>query len=243
MRYLLLVAILVAIPVSAEPLRVFGYDLDYRLTPSGGGHYNELIRVLQGKGLDIELTILPLVRSLRSMEDSESACNFPATINAVIRSYPEFSTIPLVSGDPIDQISLRVLTRKGDPLIENLEELSGRRVALWGGLQPEAFLGDVDAIIEHTPNESVRLRMLEARRLDVIIGFVPDVMLVAEAQNLPLPHFAENLALYRDEGASIVCRDTPKNRQTLKHFNQLMGDLKASGELRRILGPHAEIVD
>lgn len=240
---LVVVLFLWACVTHAETLKIYGYDLDYRLQPNGEGHYHALIQALQERGVVIDLTVLSLVRSLRAMEDDPSACNFPATINAVIRSYPQFADIPLLTGDPIDAISLRVLTRQDEALVTDLQQLAGRRVALWSGLDPDAFLGGVDAIVEQTPNESVRVRMLDARRLDVIIGFVPDVLLVADALNLPTPHFAEELALYRDEGASIVCRVTPENERALAHFNDVLADMKRSGELRDILGPYADIVE
>ncbi|WP_409526496.1 hypothetical protein [Nitrincola sp. MINF-07-Sa-05] len=227
----------------AEPLKVYGYDLDYRLQPSGEGHYHAFIQALQARGVAIDLTVVSLVRALRAMEEEPAACNFPATINAVIRSYPQFANIPLLTGDPVDAISLRVLTRPEDPVITDMQQLAGQRVALWNGLDPDAFLGNVDAVVEQTPNESVRVRMLDARRLDVIIGFVPDVLVVADALNLPPPHFAEELALYRDEGASIVCRVTPENEQALSHFNEVLAEMKRSGELRDILGPFADIVE
>lgn len=227
----------------AEPLKVYGYDLDFRLQPNGQGHYHAFIQALQARGVEIDLTIVSLVRGLRMMEEDPVACNFPATINAVIRSYPQFANIPLITGDPVDAISLRVLTRQEDPVVTDLQQLSGRRVALWNGLDPNAFLGEVDAIVEQTPNESVRVRMLDARRLDVIVGFVPDVLLVADALNLPTPHYADELALYRDEGASIVCRVTPENEQALKHFNEVLAEMKRSGALRDILGPFADIVN
>ena len=235
--------VLLPMGVLTEPLRVYGYDLDFRLQPNGEGHYHQFLAALEERGVAIDLDIVSLQRGLRYMEEEATACNFPATINAIIRSYPAFADIPLIAGDPVDHISLRVFTRPGEPVVSDMAELKGRRVALWNGLDPEAFLGGSGALVESTPNESVRVRMLTAGRLDVIIGFMPDVLLVAEAQGMPVPHYAESLALYLDEGATIVCRDTAANREQLAAFNVALDSLKRSGELQHILGPFADIAE
>ncbi|MCH8532849.1 MAG: transporter substrate-binding domain-containing protein [Saccharospirillum sp.] len=229
--------------VLAEPLKVYGYDLDFRLQPNGEGHYHQFLAAIGEQGVVVDLDIVSLQRGLRYMEEEADACNFPATINAIMQSYPAFADIPLIAGEPVDHISLRVFTRPGEPVVSDMAELKGRRVALWNGLDPEALLRGAGALVEPTPNESVRVRMLAAGRMDVIIGFMPDVLLVAEAQGIPVPHYAESLALYLDEGATIVCRDTASNREQLAAFNVALNALKRSGELQRILGPFADIAE
>ena len=222
-------------------VRIYGHALNYRLQERGREQYNKLFNKLADRGLAFELVVRPLTRVMRKFTEG-SGCFFPTSINAIKMAVPHYSSGPLVSSMPVDQISLRVFTRAGAPKVTALEQLNGRRVALWNGLDPEIFLKGITPLVETTPSEEVRARMLEAGRIDAILGFTPDVLLAADALSLAPPEYDEALALFRDEGASIVCHDSEETREFIRQFNTHLAALKNSGELRSILGPHVAIV-
>lgn len=242
-QYLLLIILLAAsLYTTAEPVVVYGYELDYRLKPDGSGHYNKLLQQMQDQGLQIDLKVLPMIRATREFENRGRGCMFPASINAIIANRPEAAELGLIASDPIDRVSLRVLTHANQPVITDLQQLQGKHVGLWSGLSA-ALLPDIDLTLEHTSSEKVRVRMLHAGRLDAIVGFIPDVLLVAEALDLPLPHYHPELALLLDEGAAIVCYDSEDNRKMLARFNTALASLRDQGTLRNILGPHTDIIE
>ncbi len=210
----------------------------------GTTQYNKLFSTLKDEGLEFDLKISPFKRIMRDFETGElPICGFPTSKNAIAKSAPNINNLPILISDGVDQISLRIFTRPDSPKIKNIEELNGKRIALWNGLDPNLLLKGIDVVIETTPDELVRVKMLDAGRIDVILGFTPDVILAAQQLNLPAPHFEEKLALFRDEGASLVCRDSPENRVLIHNFNTLLQELKQSGKLQQILGPHVEIAD
>ncbi|NIB39117.1 transporter substrate-binding domain-containing protein [Pseudomaricurvus alkylphenolicus] len=237
---LLLPALLYANVSPPQPVKIFGYELEFRLVKEGNTQYNLLFSSLRERGLTFELAVMPFTRILRDVQ-SHQHCIFPASLNAIKTAKPVYRDLALIASDPVDHISLRVFTRRDSPKISDLSELNGKRIALWGGLSEDIFLGDIDAKIETTPDELIRLRMLDKGRIDAILGFTPDVSLAAEKLGIRPPHYDETLALFHDEGASVVCHDTPPNRQFLDQFNQILSELKTSGELRQILGEHAEL--
>lgn len=243
MRYLLLCLLAIYLPANAQSVPVYAYQLDYRLEASGAGDYQQLLKVLQRQGLDFSLTVLPVRRAVRALDDDIQGCIFPASINATLTSLPHIDSSRLIASTALDRISLRVFTRTDSLVISDLSQLANKHVALWDGLNVEALLGDVNMTIEPTTTESIRVRMLHAERLDAIVGFMPDVLLASEALGLPLPHFHPDLALFKDEGAGFVCIDTPANRTWVEQVNALLRALKDSGELRQILSPHADIID
>ncbi|HEY7884081.1 MAG TPA: hypothetical protein VIC08_03940 [Cellvibrionaceae bacterium] len=244
MRQLPLCLLLVfALPVLAEPMTVYAYQLDYRLEASGEGDYQRLLSVLQQQGLAFSLSVLPVRRAVRALDTEIQGCIFPASINATITSLPHIAQSGLIASAAIDRISLRVFTRTDSPVIRHLSELENKHVALWDGLNTDALLGDVAITIEPTTTEGIRVRMLQAQRLDAIVGFMPDVLMASEALDLPLPHYHVELALFEDEGASFVCIDTPVNRAWIEQANHLLQNLKDTGQLRQILSKHANIIE
>lgn len=224
-----------------EVVHIYGHALNYRLQENGKQQYNKLFNKLAGMGLDFTLTVRPLTRVMRKFGEG-SGCFFPTSLNAIKKSAPQYASVPLVASAPVDQISLRVFTRAGAAKITQLEQLNDKRVALWAGLDPEIFLAGLNPIVEITPSEEVRVRMLEAGRIDAILGFTPDVLLAADALSVSPPQYDENLALFRDEGASVVCHDSPATRAFVQQFDKHLAALKHSGELRAILGPYVEII-
>ncbi len=217
-----------------------GVSLELRLQEGGKTQYNELLHEMRKAGLKFDLSIAPLSRIIRDAGDHKG-CFFPTSIAGLKYTAPQHKEFSLIESEPVDYISLRVFTRSDEEKVTSVSELSGKKVALWLGYDPDTFLKGVDAIVEETPTEKVRVKMLAAGRIDAVIGFTPDVMLAAERLNLPIPHYDESLALFRDVNASAVCHDTEKNHAFIKRFNDILAHFKESGKLRKILGSHAKI--
>ncbi len=224
------------------PVQVYAIALEYRLDEAGTKQYNRLLQAVAEEGLKFNVLVRSLSRSLISMKTDQGSCLFPATVNALVTNDNDMAAFALISSDPIDEVSLRVLTNSTKPLITSIKELEGKRIAILNGLHSEQFLGDVNADVEPTPDEYVRLKMLTAGRLDAVLSFIPDILLAAEDLGLSIPHFDEHLALLRDEGAAIVCHDNADNRAFIAQFNDVLRRMKASGELQRIMGKYAVIV-
>jgi len=217
--------------------------LEHRLNESNSKHYNQLLDELRNEGLAFNLIIKPLRRAQVGFKTDPEGCTFPATINAIYTNDIDFKSIPLISSVPIDRISLQIFTAAKKQPITSYEQLSGKRVAILNGVNPSVFLKDIEIQnIETIPNEEILIKMLNANRVDFAIGFSPDILLAAEAINQPNPVFNNKLSLFRNEGASLVCKDTELNRKLVTSFNKIINKLKKSDQLRKILGKHADIV-
>ncbi len=226
----------------ADERQIYAYTLDYRLDEAGTGHYNILLENMQKEGLHFNLLARPLKRAIRYFEEDFNSCIFPTSINALKTTFPDLPTDKMIASTPIDRVSLRIFTLPDKPIIQKLQDLEGKKVALWNGLDPGIFLKDINVDVENTPNEEVRVRMLNANRIDAILGFVPDVYLASEKLGLKPPHASKEISLFNDEGASLVCFNTSDNQLFISEFNSILDELKKSGKLREILGPYANIV-
>jgi ABC-type amino acid transport substrate-binding protein len=221
---------------------IYGIDLVYRLSENGTTQYNALLNELAAEGLDFNTLVRPLSRSQPKFKDDKSSCIFPATSFALTTNDASFANEKLISSTPIDRVSLRLLTKENDPVISHLSELRGKKIAVINGLNPEIFFSELNVFIEQASNEETRIRMLNADRIDAVLGFVPDAMLAAEALDLPVPQYNSDLSFVSDEGVSIICHDTITTKRFINEANRIIDKLKASGKLRRLLGPHADIV-
>lgn len=221
---------------------IYGIDLVYRLSEDGTTQYNALLKELAAEGLNFKTIVRPLSRSQPSFKVDKSSCIFPATSYALTTNDPAFSKAMLISSHPIDRVSLRVLTQANSPVVSQLAELSGKKIAIINGLNPNIFFSELDIFVESTPNENTRIRMLNANRIDAVLGFVPDAMLAAEALDMPVPRYDTNLSLVSDGGVSIICHDTKNTKHFINKANHIIDKLKVNGKLRSLLGPHADIV-
>lgn len=231
--------------VQAAPA-VYGIYLENRLTDRGDKHYNHLLQRMEEMGFEHQLQVSPLKRHYREVLDDPAFCAFPVTLHSIrAGAYDdEVKARALVSAQAVDYVTIRIFTRGGEPTIGSLSDLEGKRVALWAGLDPAAHLPGVNANIVSTRGEDVRLKMLDAHRLDAIVGFMPDVQLASKKLELPIPEYDYRLELlYVREGATLVCVDTPENRQRVQTFDKILSQLKESGELRTILGPLVDVAD
>lgn len=221
-------------------VQLYGVLLDLRLQTDGDTQYNELLSTMEKMGLEFDLSFKSLKRILR--EINQEGCIFPSSVAALKHLTPaEYKDIPLIESDVVDYVSLRVFTKPSSKTIANLKELDHKKIALWLGYDPKIYLNDIDVKVEFTPDEVTRIKMLYNDRVDAAIGFMPDGILAAEQLNLPPPHFHKDLALFENVGTSAVCHNTPKNVLFLSEFNSILKKLRESGDLRRILGPHANL--
>ena len=227
-----------------EPI-IYAYQLEYRLNKNSNEQYVALLDEISRNGVSFKKSILPIKRANKNFQKDKTSCIFPTTLSVKKTFHPDLKEIKLIQSDPIDKISMRVFTRPDEEKISSMEELKKRNIkaiAYWQGLNIEKIVPQKDTLLEPTPNEEVRLKMLYSNRADAIIGFMPDVYLAADKLQLPKPLFNENFAILLNQEASLVCHDTEKNIELIKNFNQHIKNMKENGKLSSILGRHADIV-
>ena len=219
---------------------VIGLDLEYRLRQDGTAHYNQMWDKLMQLGLSKPLTVSPLKRAFRDFSATNQSCLFPTTIESLKGSFPQFKNANLITSEGVDYVVLRVMTKSGTQVITDLSQLNGKKVAIWNGLDPKIYLKGVNAKIETTTDEAVRLKMLYNDRVDAVLGFIPDTFLAADALGIEPPEYDDNLDFFSDHTVALVCFDSPANRKLIQSFDRHLRTIKDNGELKQILGPHAK---
>jgi hypothetical protein len=238
-----LIFLFVSMNISVADDAVIGLELEYRLRTDGTAHYNSMWNRLEELGLSRAIEIKPFKRAFRDFSEENSSCLFPTSISSLTTTFPQFKDQNLIASIPTDYASMQVLSKNGAPLITELSQLNGKRVALWNGLDPKIFLAGLDVEIEATVDEGVRLRMLNNDRVDAILGFMPDTLIAADALGYDYPAHEGAFTYFKGNGVSVVCFDSESNRAFIASFNKHLSQLKTNGELRDLLGPHVVIFD
>jgi ABC-type amino acid transport substrate-binding protein len=192
-------------------------------------------------GFSFEIDYLPLKRVWRGMAEDSLACTFPSSSSAVALG-TNMDISNFIQSKTIDHVSYRVVVRPGEAIVTDPTKLIGKRVAVWNGMPNAKLLGQENIELEETNSEETRVKMLFNDRVDAMIGFVPDLHIVAEQLGYPQPESAGSLVVWGGRnGTHLVCHDTPENRALIEQFDNVLTKVKTSGRLREILGPYADI--
>lgn len=239
---LLTLMLLSALAISAEKKSILTLTLDYRLTENGTSQYNLLLNELAEQGFEADFQFLPINRVWRTLAEDRTACTFPASAQSVELAVEGTSVADLIQSEIIDHVSYRVVVKPGNQKIISADDLVGKNIAAWNGMPNEQLVGVPGVNFIETNTEETRVKMLFNDRVDAMVGFIPDLHLVAERLGFEQPNSKDVLILWGGRnGTRLVCYDTPENRATINSFNAALAKVKASGRLREILGKFADI--
>jgi hypothetical protein len=223
-----------------SPILVIGAQLEGRLDDSETAGYSLLINELLPDRDDVNYQSFPLQRAIRTFEMEDRSCLFPTSIFAAAL-LTAVDPGEMIQSDPIDLVTSHFLTRKGEPTIDSWGQIDQHKVAIQQSVELSAVnRGLSKPQIVRTPNDRVALRMLMAGRVDVFYGWYPDSVIIAEAEGLELPDFNPNFVVF-ETTTHIVCKKGINAEPVLEYANRKIQALKQSGELRKMLGPHARI--
>lgn len=188
----------------------------------------ELIeQVLEQAGIDYTLKGFPQKRLFRNLSTGE------INIYMGVKAVPAYETEVLFSDFPVEEIDLRVFTRKGTPVIRALGQLKGKKVIVimgygYGGLI--RYLKDPAMAITLDPSRThiLAFRKLGAKRADYVLDYygpASEAMEEAGIEDLQ-SHSILKLEVY-----FIVSKKTPGATRLLDRMEKAYQTLKAAGKL------------
>ncbi|MBO9427107.1 transporter substrate-binding domain-containing protein [Labrenzia sp. R4_1] len=216
--------------------------LPHRLTETSDKQYDRLLdEIFAGTELTVAREASPMKRALTLFLSDRDSCLFPISVKA-LHAVAEPDAI--VSSELIDIVSLRLYTPTGDTekAFTSVDDFDPRRVGYIAGSGTVQGLGPKHELFVPIPSEEQLIRMLELGRLDAFLGHHPDTALALEDLNRPgllrvSPITVSNVRF----PISFVCHDTADGRQFIEEVNARIRQLHQDGEIRRVLGPHANL--
>lgn len=226
----------------SERVLVIGARLDGRLDEDPKSGYNQLAANIFKNADGAVFQRLPMVRAITTFAREERVCLMP-TSPEILSLLGNVDFEILVASDPIDIVSSHFFFRTRaeiDPLVFANPD---RHIAKQSGLDLQDVLGDqLKATVTHVPEMVIALRMLEARRVDAMYAWYPDVMIISERDGLMPPQFDPHEGDI-EINTTLTCKSFDGVHAVLAQFNTRLAKLRHSGQLERMLGPYARLAD
>jgi len=228
--------------VSAAETNLHLIYLPHRLTESSDKQYDRLLdEIFAGSELKVARAASPMKRALAQFLSDRDSCIFPLSVKA-LHAVAEPDAI--VSSELVDIVSLRLYTPTGDAdrAFTSIDDFDPSRIGYIAGSGTVQGLGPNHELFVPVPSEKQLIRMLELGRLDAFLGHHPDTALALEDLKRPgllrvSPITVSNVRF----PISFVCHDTAGGRAFMDEVNPRIRQLHQNGEIRRVLGPHANL--
>jgi ABC-type amino acid transport substrate-binding protein len=240
MKYFLILLI----PISnVFAMNISGIFLPHRLTNESKSFYQVLFKKFSDSRpqLKSKITVTPLRRAGKAFFTKNSICIFPASKKAITYFHKKKALeLELIESSPIEEVIITIFSKFGSPPIDNINQLKGKSIATWNGIDPKILIPNIDFKIVKVSKDNQSLSLLRANRVDYVIGFLPDTPLVAELNNFEQPTFNKSIVLLKTP-VHFVCHKTKETISFLKEFNNFLKSQKSNGTLQKILGKYSII--
>ncbi|WP_283404611.1 hypothetical protein [Roseibium denhamense] len=216
--------------------------LPHRLTETSNRQYDLLLdRIFADPELRAAREASPMKRALTLFLSDPGSCIFPISVKAL---YAVAEPDAIVSSELVDIVSLRLYTPTADTgrAFTSVDDFDPRRVGYIAGSGTVQGLGPKHELFIPIPSEEQLIKMLELGRLDAFLGHHPDTALALDDLNRPdLLRVSPITVSDVRFPISFVCHDTADGRHFIDDVNARIEQLHGAGDIRRILGPHADL--
>jgi ABC-type amino acid transport substrate-binding protein len=218
---------------SAEPITIGYIDLPEVLDSSGkSAPYNELMaRLLKRTGQPYNTLFIPSARSNYLLNQNRINCVFPVIPHFYKRSMPTlFSTATNKVTSHVFSIS--------SPAVNSIKDLTGKMIAYRKGLI-FGTLFDKFELVRFVPvdSESVALRLMRENRVDAYLAYYPDIKISMDENDRKQLFYSKEFPLTSSED-KLECTDNTLNKRFIEKFDAELNKMKASGELKQVLGSY-----
>ncbi|MDB5820022.1 MAG: hypothetical protein JWQ11_3662 [Rhizobacter sp.] len=194
------------------------------------GDYDKAMAALRtASGLALEVLSQPPARVEEDLRQHKIDCMVPFDVRFWTGSEK------LVNSEPVNVAKIFIFTKAGDGPYTSLEPLKGKRV---GGRRGLNYGPKVDAAgmkLDPVNEDDQNVQKLDSGRIDAFLAYVPDMWIWAAEKKRQLPNHdaAHPFEVHND---ALLCHDTPETRAFLKTFDAAVVKLRASGEMKKLLG-------
>jgi ABC-type amino acid transport substrate-binding protein len=225
---LLTAALLVGAGTAHAAPKIAALGISGLFAPDKSGDYDKVLAKVASSGVEVNYTVFAPARANVEFSSGQYACLAPAI------GLPE-SNEKLVNSQPLNFVKMYLFSRPGEGPYTSLDQFRGKRLGARRGMGYGRELKNSGVTLEFVNTDDQNVQKLAAKRIDAFLAYVPDMWLWASDKKQPLPnHDKEHpLNIHKD---MLLCRDTPEVRAYLKLFDAAIVKMRASGELRKVLG-------
>jgi len=192
------------------------------------GIYQKIIHEAAKKsGVSFQETVYPTKRAVSLFDSKKATCMYLfSDISKEKHGKDKIITSPVLG-----VAAGYIFTRKGEKPISSFDQLKGKSVgAILGPTEYFTSFVKRNIKIDYAPTTKMNLKKLEIKRIDFIIGFLPDL-------TPNLPHLSYNkdfpFVVIKDK---LTCHDNNEGRLLIEKISPAIDQMKKSGRLKEILG-------
>lgn len=212
---------------------IFALDVPGLHNKDGQGAYDVILKKVIADDFIVNIKALPPKRAILYFGLCNYCCFSPANTNANFYDFP--SQVRETSAMTVAKIF--IFSPYGTKPFKRLSELAGKEVGVRRGMPMSKNI--ISAIknknfnVQKVKTLEANFLRLEFGRVAAVLGWFPDAELFFEKSNIkPLPYDKNYpVAVHKD---AFVCKGLPE--LFYQRFNQGVNDLRASGELQKIIG-------
>jgi len=208
---------------------IIGLEIPGLHQNDGEGVYDKIVNQTVVRKRLANLNVYPPTRAEELFETCKNCCLTPANKNPEFYDFPS----PIVETDPMNTAKIYIFVKQGAKVISKLKDLKGKEVGIRRGM-PYGKSFERSKLNTHSVNTIEKNIFLTlTNRLDAFIAYVPDAYYAFRNVRVePFPHeVSKPLAVHPDR---LVCKGV--SVEFINQFNKLLGDLRNSNELKKILG-------
>lgn len=226
-------------PAQAEnipgKIPIYGTNWGMTLEIDDTGFYNDVIYMaLRGLEDQAEYSVQPYVRALRSFAEEPGSCIYSQSI-ALLSDLDMMADIgPMIETRSIVDYAGHIFWSVGAEPIKKQEDLRGKTIGQLLGADYDDLFAELGVKPMVVNTETQKTKLLYTKRVDGIVGFIPDIFMVFKAHSLEPRPFSSEFVLMR-AGNSVVCRKTPATEKLIAKLTEQIGHLQHLGVIDRML--------
>jgi len=210
-------------------VNIIGLEIPGLHQHDGQGVYDKVVNQTVVRKRLASLNVYPPTRAEKLFDSCDNCCLSPANKN------PEFYDFSnkTVQTDAMNTAKIYIFVSKGEDPIFKLKDLKNKEVGIRKGM-PYGKSFEKSKLNTHTVNTIEKNIFLTlTNRIDAFVAYVPDAYFAFRNVRIePFPHETLSpLAVHPDR---LVCKGV--SDEFINQFNNLLGNLRDSNELTKILG-------
>ena len=223
-----LAALLLPLTAVAD-IKLGAYVIPGVLEANKSGDYDKILqKVGEAGGVPVNYAVLPAARLEDEFKAGSLDCIFP--LDARFWDGSE-----KLNTEPVNIAKIYIFSKAGEGPYTSLDALKGKTVGIRNGISygPKTKTNAVK--LEAVSDDDKNVQKLNAGRIAAFLSFVPDMWFWAKEKKQALPNHDPKQPFDTHKDA-FLCRDNKATQDFVKGFNAGVVKLRASGELKALLG-------
>lgn len=227
-----------AVPMAAasdKRTMIYGTNWGLTLEIDDTGFYNEVIfMALRGLEDQADYRVQPYVRALQSFSSEPGSCIYSQSIELLSDLDIMAGVGEMIETRSIVDYSGHIFWSQSAEPIKNKDNLRGKRIGHLLGADYSTLFDELSVRPMVVNTETQKIKMLFTKRVDGIVGFIPDIYMVFKANGYEPQPFDASFVLMRS-GNSIVCQRSPVTEQLINELDKHIGQLRELGVIEKLL--------